>query len=154
MVPYSLPNEARFQGSTNGILEVRFTLTRLPHLQVNVVREQEGKTERYTKQPVPWWDLVQLEETMNKSELIDALSDKSGLTKADAGRAVSAFVDVITETLAGGDKVTVPGFGTFKASQRSARTARNPKTGAPIHVPAHTAPTFKASKALKDAINA
>jgi len=90
---------------------------------------------------------------MNKSELIDAIATSTGLTKADAGKAVAAFTDTVGSALAGGDKVSIPGFGTFKPSPRAARTAKNPQTGADIKVAAHVAPTFKAGKGLKDTVN-
>jgi DNA-binding protein HU-beta len=90
---------------------------------------------------------------MTKSELIDAIAATAGITKADAGKALGAFTDTIGTTLASGDKVSIPGFGTFKPSPRAARTAKNPQTGAPVNVPAHVAATFKAGKGLKAAVN-
>ena len=90
---------------------------------------------------------------MNKTELIDAVAEAAGLSKADAGRAVDAVVDTITDTLKGGDSVTLVGFGTFLVRERAARTGRNPQTGATIEIKAANAPAFKAGKALKDAVN-
>jgi DNA-binding protein HU-beta len=89
---------------------------------------------------------------MNKAELINALADKADLSKADAGRAVDAFIEVITKALKKHDKVSLVGFGTFAIRKRAARTGRNPKTGAPLKISASKNPAFKAGKALKDAV--
>lgn len=89
---------------------------------------------------------------MNKSELINAVADKADVSKADAGRAVDAFFEVVGKALKKKDKVSLVGFGTFLVRERSARTGRNPKTGAPIKIKASKNPAFKAGKALKDAI--
>ncbi len=90
---------------------------------------------------------------MNKTELVDAVADAANLSKADAGRAVDAVVDSITDALKAGDTVTLVGFGTFLVRARAARTGRNPQTGATIVIKAANAPAFKAGKALKDAVN-
>ncbi len=90
---------------------------------------------------------------MNKSELIDAVAADAELTKADASRAVEAFVNAVTKSLKGGDSVTMVGFGTFSVRKRAARTGRDPRTGKSIKIKASTVPGFKAGKALKDAIN-
>ena len=90
---------------------------------------------------------------MKKVELIESVAAKAGLTKADAGRAVDAFVASVTEALVKGDKVPLVGFGTFATSKRAARTGRNPQTGAEVKIPARKAVTFKAGSALKDAVN-
>jgi DNA-binding protein HU-beta len=90
---------------------------------------------------------------MNKTELVDAVADAANLSKADAGRAVDAVVDSITDALKAGDTVTLVGFGTFLVRARAARTGRNPQTGATIEIKAANAPAFKAGKALKDAVN-
>ena len=90
---------------------------------------------------------------MNKNELVDAVSERTGLAKSDAARAVEAVLGAITETLQKGDQVALSGFGAFVAKTRAARSGRNPRTGAAIEIPASRAPTFKAGKALKDAIN-
>jgi len=90
---------------------------------------------------------------MNKSELIDAVATKSGLTKADTERAFKGFLETITETLKNGDQVTMIGFGTFLVRERKARTGRNPRTGETIQIKAANNPAFKAGKALKDAVN-
>ncbi len=89
---------------------------------------------------------------MNKSELIDLIAVKSGLSKADAGKAVDGFVDTVTETLAQGEQVTLVGFGSFLVRERSARTGRNPQTGEPMDIAASKIPAFKAGKSLKDAV--
>jgi len=90
---------------------------------------------------------------MNKSELIEAVADAAGLTKADAGRAIDATVAAITDTLSKGDSLSLIGFGTFSISERAARTGRNPRTGEAIQIKAAKLPKFKAGKALKDAVN-
>ena len=90
---------------------------------------------------------------MNKSELIDAIAANSGLSKADAGRALDGFTDAITSALAGGDSVSMVGFGTFAVKHRAARAGRNPRTGETIQIKASNNPAFKAGKALKDAVN-
>jgi DNA-binding protein HU-beta len=90
---------------------------------------------------------------MNKTELIDAVAAASDLTKADAARAVDAVIASITKALKGGDAVTLVGFGTFQVRARAARTGRNPKTGDTIKIEASNNPSFKAGKALKDAVN-
>lgn len=90
---------------------------------------------------------------MKKVELIESVAKKAGLTKADAGRALDAVVESISEALAKGDRVPLVGFGTFATSKRAARTGRNPQTGATVKIPARTAVTFKAGSALKDRVN-
>ena len=90
---------------------------------------------------------------MNKSELVDAVAAAADLSKSDAGSAVDAVVSAISNTLASGDTVSLIGFGTFKVSDRAARTGRNPQTGAEIQIPARKVPSFTPGKALKDAVN-
>jgi DNA-binding protein HU-beta len=94
---------------------------------------------------------------MNKSELVDALADKTGMTKADAGRAVDAMFGtddgVLATAMKKGDRVQITGFGTFEAKRRKARTGRNPRTGETIQIPASNTPSFRAGKGLKDAVN-
>ena len=90
---------------------------------------------------------------MNKTELVSAMAEKSDLSKKDAEKALKAFIDVVTEELKKGEKVTLVGFGTFEVSERAERTGRNPQTGAEMKIAASKAPKFKAGKALKDAIN-
>ncbi len=90
---------------------------------------------------------------MNKAEMISAVSDASEVSKADAGRAVDAVIDVITKALKKGDTVTLVGFGTFSVRKRAARQGRNPQTGETIKIKASKNPAFKAGKALKDAVN-
>jgi DNA-binding protein HU-beta len=89
---------------------------------------------------------------MNKSELIDAISTKSELTKTQAGAALDAVIASVGEALKGGDTVTLVGFGTFSVKERAARTGRNPKTGAAIQIAASKVPGFKAGKGLKDIV--
>ena len=90
---------------------------------------------------------------MNKTELIAAVAEKSGLSKKDSEKAVNAAFDAITAALVAGDKVQLVGFGTFEVKERAARTGKNPQTGAVVEIPASKAPAFKAGKALKDAVN-
>jgi len=90
---------------------------------------------------------------MNKTELITAIAEASGLTKKDAERALNATVDQITKALAAGDRIQLTGLGIFETKKREARTGRNPLNGQTITIPAATLPNFKASKALKDAVN-
>ncbi len=90
---------------------------------------------------------------MNKNELIAAVADQAGLTKADAAKAVEAVFDTITGALKKSDDVRLVGFGTFSVSKRKASTGRNPRTGEPMTIAASTQPKFKAGKGLKDAVN-
>lgn len=90
---------------------------------------------------------------MKKVELVEAVASKTGLTKADAGRALEAVLETVTEALKAGDKVPLVGFGTFAVSKRAAREGRNPQTGAVVKIPARNAVTFKAGSALKDSVN-
>ena len=85
---------------------------------------------------------------MNKTELIAAMAEKAGMTKVDAGNALNAYVDVVKEQLAKGEKVTLVGFGTFDVTERPARTGRNPRTGAKIKIAVKKAAKFKAGKGL------
>ncbi len=89
---------------------------------------------------------------MNKNELIAAVAEATTLTKKDAEAAVNATMDAITAAMAAGERVQLIGFGTFEAKARAARTGRNPKTMEEITIPASMNPTFKAGKALKDAV--
>jgi len=90
---------------------------------------------------------------VNKSELIDAIASGADISKAAAGRALDSTVDAITESLRKGEQVSLVGFGTFNVKQRAARQGRNPQTGATIQIKAATVPSFKAGKALKEAVN-
>ena len=90
---------------------------------------------------------------MNKSELIDAVASSADLPKAAAARAVDSMIDVISATLRQGDQATIVGFGTFLVRKREARSGRNPRTGETIEIAASNVPSFKAGKALKDAVN-
>ncbi len=90
---------------------------------------------------------------MNKQELIAKIAKDTGSSKASASAAVESFIDGITKSLKKGDAITFVGFGTFKTSQRKARTARNPQTGAAIKIPKRKAVRFVAGKALKTAVN-
>ena len=90
---------------------------------------------------------------MNKTELVAAMAEKSGLTKKDAEKALAAFVESVEGALKEGDKVQLVGFGTFEVKTRAARTGINPQTKQPVTIAASNAPAFKAGKALKDALN-
>ncbi|QNR24126.1 MULTISPECIES: HU family DNA-binding protein [Croceimicrobium] len=85
---------------------------------------------------------------MNKADLIDAMAAEAGISKAAAKKALDAFTDKVTETLAGGGRVSLVGFGTFSTSERSAREGRNPQTGQTIQIPAKTVAKFKAGSEL------
>ena len=91
---------------------------------------------------------------MNKTELIAAIAEKTELSKKDSGKALEAFIDVVTEELKKGEKIQLVGFGTFEVTERAERTGRNPQSGEPMPIPASKAPKFKAGKALKDMLNA
>jgi len=91
---------------------------------------------------------------MNREELIAAIANETGLTKAASDKAVKAFVDVVSNELANKGKVQLVGFGTFETTERAARVGKNPQTGEKIDIPAAKAPKFKAGKALKDIVNA
>lgn len=90
---------------------------------------------------------------MNKSELVDAIAQSADLSKAAAARALDGVIEAVTGALQEGDQVTLVGFGTFSVKERAARTGRNPQTGATIKIAASKVPSFKAGKALKDAVN-
>lgn len=90
---------------------------------------------------------------MNKSELIDAIADGADISKASAGRALDSTIGAITGALQNGDQVSLVGFGTYSVKHRAARAGRNPQTGAEIQIAAANVPSFKAGKALKDAVN-
>ena len=89
---------------------------------------------------------------MNKTEFVEAIAKTAGLTKADAGRAVEAGLEVITKALKKGDAVQITGFGTFAVAKRAARKGRNPATGKEIKIAASKAPKFKAGAVLKKAV--
>ncbi|MBL8628060.1 MAG: HU family DNA-binding protein [Rhodospirillaceae bacterium] len=90
---------------------------------------------------------------MNKNDLIAEVADATGLTKADAAKAVDAVLDAVTGALKKGDEVRLVGFGTFTVAKRAASEGRNPRTGEAIKIPASKRPKFSAGKALKDAVN-
>lgn len=87
---------------------------------------------------------------MNKADLIDAMAAEAGISKAAAKKALDAFTDKVTETLAAGGRVSLVGFGTFSTSERSAREGRNPQTGQTIKIPAKTVAKFKAGSELNN----
>jgi DNA-binding protein HU-beta len=90
---------------------------------------------------------------MNKNELIEGISAKTGLSKADAGKGLAALTEIISEELQKGEAVSLIGFGTFEVRERSERTGRNPQTGKEMKIEASKAPAFKAGAALKAAVN-
>ena len=89
---------------------------------------------------------------MNKTELINAVAAKAGISKKDADKAVAAVLASIEEALVAGEKVALIGFGTFEVKERAARTGHNPKTGEAIEIAAAKLPSFKAGAALKNAV--
>ena len=90
---------------------------------------------------------------MNKTELIESIATKTEMTKTDVDKVVTALVDVVTEALANGDKVSLKGFGNFEVRTRSGRMGRNPKTGEVMEISASKVPAFKESSTLKNAVN-
>jgi len=90
---------------------------------------------------------------MNKAEFIDAVASNGDMSKTDAESAVNAVLDSLTQAMAKGDQVTLVGFGTFLVRERKARQGRNPRTGETLEIAAANTPSFKAGKALKDAVN-
>lgn len=90
---------------------------------------------------------------MNKSQLVDAVAAEAGLSKVDAGKAVEAFIGTVEREVKKGERVTIPGFGTFERRSRAARTARNPQTGEEIKVKASKAPAFKPGQKFKDVVS-
>lgn len=91
---------------------------------------------------------------MNKTELVAAVAEKTGLTKKDAEKALCALIETVKEEVTKNEKVQLIGFGTFEARKRNARTGKNPQSGEAIEIPAATVPAFKAGKAFKDMVNA
>ena len=90
---------------------------------------------------------------MNRTDLVAAIAEKTALSKADADKAVKAFIDVVGDELAKGGKVQLAGFGTFEVTERTARQGINPRTKETITIAASKAPKFKAMKGLKDKVN-
>lgn len=91
---------------------------------------------------------------MNKTELIAAMAEKAEISKKDAEKALTAFTNIVADTLVDGDRVSITGFGTFEVVERAERQGRNPATGEAITIAASKSPKFKAGKALKDAVKA
>ncbi|QLE53243.1 HU family DNA-binding protein (plasmid) [Nostoc sp. C057] len=89
---------------------------------------------------------------MNKGELVDAVAAKTNITKKQADEVISAFLSVVTEAVANGDKVTLVGFGSFERRERSEREGRNPKTNEPMTIPATKVPAFSAGKQFKEKV--
>ncbi|UCC66598.1 MAG: HU family DNA-binding protein [Deltaproteobacteria bacterium] len=89
---------------------------------------------------------------MKKAELIDKVAKEAKIPRAAAERAVNSFTATVTEVLKKGDKITLPGFGTFLVSNRAARKGRNPRTGEEIRIPDAKIPKFKVGKGLKEAV--
>ena len=90
---------------------------------------------------------------MNKSELVGEIAARADLSRADAGRALEATIAAIGDSLKSAESVSIVGFGTFSVKQRGERSGRNPRTGETIRIPASSIPSFKAGKALKDAVS-
>ncbi|MDF2523536.1 MAG: bacterial nucleoid DNA-binding protein [Clostridiales bacterium] len=90
---------------------------------------------------------------MNKSDLVSSMAEKAELSKKDAEKALTAFIESVEETLVQGEKVQLVGFGTFEVRERAERKGRNPQTKDEITIPASKAPIFRVGKALKDTIN-
>ena len=90
---------------------------------------------------------------MTKTEFVEKIAEESGISKKDADASVKAALKVLTDTMAAGDKITFPGFGTFEVRERSAREGKNPRTGEAVQIAACKVPAFKAGKSLKDSVN-
>lgn len=90
---------------------------------------------------------------MNKNELIEELSDKTGFTKSDTQKFLNAYIESIQKALRQGNEVQLVGFGTFKVTSRKARTGRNPQTGKELKIPAKNVPSFRPGKALKESVS-
>ncbi|HEX2851092.1 MAG TPA: HU family DNA-binding protein [Acidimicrobiales bacterium] len=91
---------------------------------------------------------------MNKGDLVEAISNKAGLDKRSAETALNAFIDSVMEAVTAGDKVSIPGFGSFSPTSRAARTGRNPQTGAPVQIAASKSVRFAPGSAFKSSVNA
>jgi nucleoid DNA-binding protein len=89
---------------------------------------------------------------VNKNELIEELSEKTGFTKSDTKKFIDKYIEVVSKSLKKGKDVQLVGFGTFKVTKRKARTGRNPQTGKVLKIPAKKVPAFRAGKALKEAV--
>jgi len=92
-------------------------------------------------------------QRLTKQDIVTAVAEQAGLSRKDAGSALDAVCNTITDALASGDSVGIVGFGTFEVKLRQARTGRNPKTGAELQIPAKNVPSFRAGKKLKDSVN-
>jgi histone family protein DNA-binding protein len=101
---------------------------------------------------IPAKNTIRGENTMNKTELIAAMAETSGLSKKDCDAALAAFITTVETALKFGEKVQLIGFGSFEVKERAARTGRNPRTKETVEIPASKAPVFKAGQAFKDAI--
>ena len=93
------------------------------------------------------------DDIVNKSQLIDQIAADADISKAAAGRALDSFIEAVSGALKDGDSVALVGLGTFSVRERAARSGRNPQTGETIQIAAANIPSFKAGKALKDAVN-
>ena len=93
------------------------------------------------------------DDIANKSQLIDQIAADADISKAAAGRALDSFIEAVSGALKDGDSLALVGFGTFSVRERAARSGRNPQTGETIQIAAANIPSFKAGKALKDAVN-
>ena len=93
------------------------------------------------------------DKRLTKQDIVNAVSESAGISRADATSALDAVCSTITDALADGNSVGIVGFGTFEVKSRSARTGRNPQTGEPLQIAAKRVPSFRAGKKLKDSIN-
>ena len=125
---------------------IRKCLTTISILAIPV---QTHSTSKRISYPIP----RKLGKKMTKAELIDAVAQKAGVSKADAERTIGSFFELVVASAKNGEKVAWPGFGSFSTSSRKARTGRNPQTGAPVQVPASIAMKFTSSSTLKSELN-
>lgn len=121
----------------------------LTTISILAISAQTHSTRQRISYPIP----RKLGKKMTKAELIDAVAQKAGVSKADAERTIGSFFELVVASAKNGEKVAWPGFGSFSTSSRKARTGRNPQTGAPVQVPASTAMKFTSSSTLKSELN-
>jgi len=136
----------------------------IPHMDTSIMRERPKNGEKQLDSFFPnliyliaFWTSNYLHDlgryAVTKADLVNAMAEKAGLSKADAEGALKAFTEAITDAMKAGEKVALVGFGTFSVGERSARTGKNPQTGELIEIAAAKVPKFKAGKALKDSVN-
>jgi DNA-binding protein HU-beta len=119
---------------------------------VGIRRLTKYKQGEYGESPTQGADQEQGEANLKKTELIEAIAEKTDAPKSQAQKHLDAFEEVVTDTLKGGDEVQITGFGKFYVREQKARDGRNPQTGEKMRIPAQKVPTFSAGNSLKDSI--